>query len=74
MIDYTPTTEEVEERYCCDPYAFEFGCDHKRSPDFYRWLAEVKAEAWEEGYAQGDADARTENRLDSENPYTKEFK
>lgn len=39
-----------------------------------RWLSEelrkAKYDAWEEGYANGDADASTECRLDSVNPYS----
>lgn len=37
-------------------------------------VRELQAQAWEEGYAAGDADAHTENRLDSSNPYTGENK
>ena len=41
MSDYTPTTEEVR--------------DHNNwlGEEFDRWLAEVKAEAWEEGCQSG---------------------
>lgn len=41
---------------------------------FNRWFAEqerqISERVWEEGYAAGDADAHTENRLDTPNPYT----
>ena len=40
MSDYTPTTEEVRNSYASWSDAY---------PEFDRWLAEVKAEAWEEG-------------------------
>ena len=49
MVDYTPTTEEVRNaiwllKYLDTPVAL---------PDetgFDRWLAEVKAQAWQEGW------------------------
>lgn len=34
-------------------------------------LQTAKADAWEEGYAHGNADAFTEARLDRDNPYRK---
>lgn len=34
-------------------------------------IRDAKAEAWEEGYAQGSADSYGE-RLDADNPYTRE--
>ena len=64
MTDYTPTTEEVRLRYSDSRYWGE-----ELDAQFDRWLAEVKAEAWEEGYAHGNADAFTEARLDRDNPY-----
>ena len=50
MSDYTPTTEEVRQGYVSlsklnlkDPY-------HAIVSEWFdRWLAEVKAQAWEEG-------------------------
>lgn len=55
---YTPTTEEIRELV-----------QGASAEEFDRWVAEVKAEAWEEGYAHGNADAFTEARLDRDNPY-----
>ena len=69
MSDYTPTTEEVR-----DDYALLADASRPRHMQFDRWLVEVKAQAWEEGYAAGDSDAHTENRLDSSNPYRGETK
>ena len=43
QITYTPTTEEVR-RSWARPY-----WEPSRSVEFDRWLAEVKADAWEEG-------------------------
>ena len=40
MTDYTPTTEEVLKSWLHDG---------RQSAEFHRWLAEVKAEAWQEG-------------------------
>ena len=69
MSDYTPTTEQIR-----DDYALLAGVVRPRHQQFDRWLAGVKAQAWEKGYAAGDADAHTENRLNSPNPYRKENK
>ena len=50
MSDYTPTTEEVSGAYnfwlqqCSEETVEEI------TEKFDRWLAEVKAQAWEEGY------------------------
>jgi len=44
MSEYTPTTEEVRADYCLLADA-----SRPREMQFDRWLAEVKAQAWEEG-------------------------
>lgn len=51
MSDYTPTTEEVRNAYIED----EFGIPREFHllPGFDRWLASVKAEAWDEGHHAG---------------------
>jgi hypothetical protein len=41
VSDYTPTTEQVRDSVRPWHYTLE---------QFDRWLAEVKAQAWEEGY------------------------
>ena len=56
MSDYTPTTEEVRE---LAPLTEE---------EFDRWLAEVKAQAWEEGYISGTVDTHR-NEVSKGNPY-----
>jgi len=43
MSEYTPTTEHVRS-------AWE---EHNIPEDFDRWLALVKADAWEEGWNEG---------------------
>lgn len=54
MSDYTPTDLEVK-------VAFMAAAGHKtfrgeRHEAYDRWLASVKAEAWDEGYDSGDSD------------------
>ena len=48
MSDYTPTTEEVRAVYNSDEFGNPAGLNDS-CPEFDRWLAEVKADAWEEG-------------------------
>ena len=48
MSDYTPTTEEV---IGLQSLLTENGM----AEEFDRWLAEVKAQAWQEGYGEGAA-------------------
>ena len=74
MCDYTPTTEEVRGAYegqliKVGDNAYQLLDEAHAKAEFDRWLAEIKAEAWEEGYAHGNADAFTEARLDRDNPY-----
>lgn len=49
MTDYTPTTGNVKNSYAWDIYSASF--DDSRDAAFDRWLASVKAEAWDEGAA-----------------------
>ena len=48
MTDCTPTTEEVRKGYAGALYLSDVPRD--RSEEFDRWLAEVKAQAWQEGW------------------------
>ena len=50
MSNHTPTTERVREEYATRmaPHL-----DHARAEAFDRWLANVKAEAWDAGFAAG---------------------
>lgn len=47
MTDYTPTTEQIFESY-----EVRYGSFNAKN-DFDRWLASVKAEAWDEGWDAG---------------------
>ena len=53
MTDYTPTTEEVRDGWVEVQNAWWPGCpdnwDDLKAAEFDRWLAEVKAQAWDEG-------------------------
>ena len=67
MNDYTPTTEEVSGAYnfwlqqCSDETVEEI------TEKFDRWLAEIKAQAWEEGFQDGHDSAMGVRNTD--NPY-----
>ena len=55
MTDYTPTTEEVRETYQggliqVGPNTYEIVDEKQAKAEFDRWLAEVKAQAWQEGW------------------------
>ena len=65
---YTPTTEEVRRRYmfgCWQEYQDTSG-DYKAEID--RWLAEVKAQVWEEAYMTGVSDVIADKGA-TMNPY-----
>ena len=69
MSDYTPTTEEVREGYSAEYDGCDCeNCQYDRIA-FDRWLAEVKAEAWDEGWMH-NVDERWSSR--SDNPYREE--
>lgn len=74
MAEYTPTTGDVRERFIDG--AMVTGFAHSRNKarrGFDRWLAEVKAEAWDEGYKNGYRDRRLEASYEpGTNPYRKE--
>ena len=56
MSDYTPTTEEVRNQYVFSASVIDetrFVDPTQGEAEFDRWLAEVKAEAWEEGESDG---------------------
>ncbi len=50
MSDYTPTTEVVEANYEYSNWLQRAGNREQYEAEFDRWLAEVKAQAWAEGY------------------------
>ena len=71
-MSYTPTTEEVREVYrgCLvqtDTNIYSFVDEAQANAEFDRWLAEVKAEAWEEGFQDGHDSAMGVRNTD--NPY-----
>jgi len=77
VSEYTPTTDLVRQGYVAGEAEF-YGRDYLESePEFDRWLKQVKAEAWDEGYRTCDrvwaetADIVTsdECRTDPNNPY-----
>jgi hypothetical protein len=83
MREYTPKTEQVRRfwRYGANAWLNSSADDRDRGPngsfgaEFDRWLAEVKAEAWDEGamYAAVECNAIDDESepwiATSENPY-----
>jgi hypothetical protein len=74
MSEHTPTTDDIRDSYRgtlvqIKTNIYSLMLPEEADAEFDRWLAEMKAQAWEAGYVAGDADAHTENRLDSPNPY-----
>ena len=68
---YTPSTRRVRAAYVhgVGGSTWYEGKAESLQKDFDRWLAEVKAEAWEEGYDSG----AVRNYMDSPaNPYRQE--
>ena len=66
MSDYTPTTEEVAKSYVW--FRDQAFTDDKLRAEFDCWLAEVKAQVWEEGYRDCCA-----GRGIIANPYRQEY-
>lgn len=73
MSDYTPTTEEVREVFCTpitlsQTLSEEFHWEV--SGQFDRWLASVKAEAWDEGAESAYYDPEIRDQVNyPDNPY-----
>lgn len=84
MTEYTPTTEQIRDRYIqpqSQAEALHPDAHYILSEEFGRWLnkvrTEAKAEAWDEGYTSGHS--RAMRRMSDEpnvppatNPYRKE--
>lgn len=80
---YTPTTVEVRFAYT-DRRDFDSQIglgdgpgDEEAGAEFDRWLASVKAEAWDEGHSAGETDMFTHymhgaGHPETPNPYRKE--
>jgi hypothetical protein len=50
MFEYTPKTKDVRDAYIDDQMRGEFGRLMGETPgEFDRWLASVKADAWDRG-------------------------
>jgi hypothetical protein len=58
MTDYTPTTEEVRERYWLNDGE---PSDPDEGYEFDRWLAEYEQDAYERGYRDGYNDLSNYN-------------
>jgi len=77
MSDYTPTTEEVRNFIPNDSSVWVFIAgewQHTTREGFDRWLAEVKAQAWEEGKNSVGYEHHNPNRCELviryyDNPY-----
>ena len=68
---YTPTTEEVREAYSwLDNYPYEGFVHPEREAAFLRWLASVRADAWDEGWAALSEQERLQ-RADRFHPITR---
>ena len=81
MDDYTPTTEEVRGVYSYGALA-EWEDDililRAKAQGFDRWLASVRADAWDEGYAARPMQVVAETErgpmysMHADNPYRSE--
>lgn len=82
MSDYTPTTEEVRDAFAIrkwDNFQRNYPNSHDKTERdaererFDRWLAQVKAEAWIEGYYACHQDyQRKSGPMLTPNPYREE--
>ena len=61
---YTPDEEQVREQYTQEQPP-QIGSVAEKRAEFDRFIAGIKAEAWEEGYAVG----QTDHDCDATNPY-----
>lgn len=68
MSKYTPTTKEVRKAFTYAASGWHRAVSTAKA-GFNRWLKSIKYDAWEKGYAAGDHDALTKNRLNTTNPY-----
>lgn len=59
MSEYTPTTEEVREDFAFPWDPEQVGDRPARVAAFDRWLAQVEAAAWDEGYEAGEQDVES---------------
>ena len=71
---YTPSISEVKFAFIERPSAIPY--EDQRGKAFDRWLNEVKAQAWDEGFTRGFYDPlagadRDASESDAANPYRK---
>ena len=66
MGEYTPTTDEVRAQW-----GYNYPDYDNTDKQFDRWLAEVKAEVWEQGFFDGVDHALWKIKFDK-NPYREE--
>lgn len=77
-MTYTPTTDKVRVAYIVGNIYSAKDCGTPpQTPtqlkrEFDRWLAEVKAQAWDEGYSVGSQDGSIVGVGRAHNPYTEE--
>lgn len=72
MTDYMPTTDDVRDAYQgrlvkTGPSSYELVDEKQADAEFDRWLDEVKAQAWEEGWMR--CVSMSEDSELSANPY-----
>lgn len=58
MIEYVPATEKVAKAYEIIMHGWHedgsgYTTEKEALEEFHRWLAKVKAKAWDEGFADG---------------------
>lgn len=71
MNEYTPTTSSIRGIYYREYYEYPKRNINVLDAEFDRWLAEVKAEAWDEGFNAGEGEAyEHEARLQWSMPHT----
>ena len=76
MSDYTPTTPVIRGAYIQLHSDASWESKQPRLDEFNRWLDEVRAEAWDEGFNTGVEDSfdfiESENHECIPNPYRQE--
>jgi hypothetical protein len=69
MSEYTPTTAEVSHRYMLGAWEESGDTSGDDVAQFDRWLASVKADAWDEGQDAGWLNYSAYSPPVIENPY-----
>lgn len=73
MSEYTPTTEEVRNKFWLGEYDLSKTDWITSEANFNRWLAEVMADVWQDGaYHIAGKDNELVHVADTENPYRQE--